>query len=795
MPKVIEIVPNHDSQGVALAAPKLRVQFEGTMDRNSVQGAVSLAGHDGPLFFHWERADSTASSVRTGDSRRPTAARRRPDFRPSADTRPTPADRPMGGRPLPGSAVTGPRVPLLAPHDILHIALGDASFDDFHWYELIIDGALAKDEAGNPLGESVRSRFRTRSRGVTRKPSDAKPGQSRGRRPGKYTRALVLGGGGSKGAFQAGAVQRLYQDEGFFPDVITAISVGSVNGAKLAEARTEQEHLAAANEIVELWRALHSADQVHTVRKSAQPIEPLLSGAGISVGGGSINEQVGLFTGGSYLAHNILPGIGNLIFGTFAVDKIQEEIKAAVDELALALSSKSVYTIEPLRKLLDERLDLSRIKEPNLELEIGAVDITSGRTHYFTHADITASKSRLLDCIAASSGMPVFYPPVEIDGGVFVDGGVTDVAAVHRALLLGATDIVVVSNGNVTSNPTTPLWTDGSRYHGIFEMLLHSILGISFSEIARNDIDIHVERARLLNEFKEREIRIRVIDQELDLYDALTFSKTGIARAIDYGAARTRQMLDKSDVQPAPHPVKLTNTAAAIVVRPVVSDGRLIRMMPGLVDVTISLFDGKPTLGMPGEANNLINTFPSDAMPTLSTATVAGPFAVPSGEKFYAIPLHPSSAGSELSVLVHVSLNGKVMGFNNPTAMGSVKIDGGPVGFVDSETVTWTLGDQSGSGVITHIESDGLRLNTLVGIFPIAPLTIRGETSGATGVSQGYSDATIAGGLNTNPGPVNVKLSALGQAAFTANVGPDGTQSVDVPFAIPPAVFPVFGLV
>src|SRR2546425_275281 len=46
--------------------------------------------------------------------------------------------------------------------------------------------------------------------------------------------ALVLGAGGSRGAFEVGAVSFLY-DQGIQPDILCGASVGSLNAAKLAE--------------------------------------------------------------------------------------------------------------------------------------------------------------------------------------------------------------------------------------------------------------------------------------------------------------------------------------------------------------------------------------------------------------------------------------------------------------------------------------------------------------------------------------------------------------------------------
>ena len=46
--------------------------------------------------------------------------------------------------------------------------------------------------------------------------------------------AIVMSGGGSKGAFQVGALKRLYE-AGIRPQIVCGTSVGALNGAKLAE--------------------------------------------------------------------------------------------------------------------------------------------------------------------------------------------------------------------------------------------------------------------------------------------------------------------------------------------------------------------------------------------------------------------------------------------------------------------------------------------------------------------------------------------------------------------------------
>lgn len=65
-------------------------------------------------------------------------------------------------------------------------------------------------------------------------------------------RALVLSGGAAHGAFQAGAVQALYE-MGWVPDIVCGASVGAINAASVVSGKSP-EHLCS------LWRDVNSRD-------------------------------------------------------------------------------------------------------------------------------------------------------------------------------------------------------------------------------------------------------------------------------------------------------------------------------------------------------------------------------------------------------------------------------------------------------------------------------------------------------------------------------------------------------
>lgn len=71
-------------------------------------------------------------------------------------------------------------------------------------------------------------------------------------------RALVLSGGGSKGAYEVGAVQYLYQALGRSYDIICGVSVGALNGAFLAQYKKGAE-VQASQGLDALWDGVNDA--------------------------------------------------------------------------------------------------------------------------------------------------------------------------------------------------------------------------------------------------------------------------------------------------------------------------------------------------------------------------------------------------------------------------------------------------------------------------------------------------------------------------------------------------------
>jgi NTE family protein len=82
--------------------------------------------------------------------------------------------------------------------------------------------------------------------------------------------ALVLSGGGAKGAFQVGAEKYARQVKGYHWDIIAGVSVGALNGAMLAMEKY--------NRLLEVWNTI-SDEQVYTGGFNLLSVIKLLFGA------------------------------------------------------------------------------------------------------------------------------------------------------------------------------------------------------------------------------------------------------------------------------------------------------------------------------------------------------------------------------------------------------------------------------------------------------------------------------------------------------------------------------------
>jgi hypothetical protein len=113
------------------------------------------------------------------------------------------------------------------------------------------------------------------------------------------------------------------------------------------------------------------------------------------------------------------------------------------------LSGTSLYDTAPLRRRIESILDtgmvlrLARENEKNRVLAMLAVNLDSGVPEVFditgiasdTTSFLEARRQRIIDIMMASAAIPIAFPPVFIDGNMYVDGGARRHAFIAREVM------------------------------------------------------------------------------------------------------------------------------------------------------------------------------------------------------------------------------------------------------------------------------------------------------------------------------------------------------------------------
>jgi len=209
--------------------------------------------------------------------------------------------------------------------------------------------------------------------------------------------ALVLQGGGALGAFQAGVYQAL-AEANMHPDWVSGISIGAINAALIAgnapQVRLEKLHA--------FW------DQV------TAPHVPDFFGLADSYFGLADSFLRGDF-GRGFL--NRLNANGTLING--APGFFKPRIPPPYLSPPGTIEATSWYDTAPLKTTLESLVDFDRINSGETRFSIGAVNIRSGNFVYFDSSTHTIRPEHIL----ASGALPPGFPPVEIEGELYWDGG------------------------------------------------------------------------------------------------------------------------------------------------------------------------------------------------------------------------------------------------------------------------------------------------------------------------------------------------------------------------------------
>ncbi len=289
-------------------------------------------------------------------------------------------------------------------------------------------------------------------------------------RHGRYTSdvghtALVLTGGGARSAYQVGAIRAIADIVGEGPapfDVIVGISAGAVNGVALAAGVADFPF--AAERLRATWASL-TPDRVFRT-------------------------------------------------GAFGLARIGSRWIRDLSAGGLVGRSGINYLLDasPLRALVETEIPLRRIRRHLRSGRLRGVAVSA--TNYHTGSGVTffegardiepwtrstrmGVRARIgVDHVMASAAIPVFFPPVAIEGSFYGDGCVRMHTPLSPAIHLGADRILAVG----VRHPRSPLETAlGEVRSKTSRLPVSEIAGVLLNAVFLDSLDPDLERLERTN--------------------------------------------------------------------------------------------------------------------------------------------------------------------------------------------------------------------------------------------------------------------------------------------------------
>jgi len=216
---------------------------------------------------------------------------------------------------------------------------------------------------------------------------------------------LVLQGGGALGSYQAGVFEGL-ASFGVVPKWVAGISIGAINAAIIAGNPPETR----VDRLREFWEQI----------SSGLIGEPAFKGTQARTVFNEVSANLAAAFG--------LPG--------FFVPRFPPPFFHP----AGAREALSMYDTGPLKETLERLVDFDRLNHDGIRLSVGAVNVRTGNFVYFDSERQTIGPEHIM----ASGALPPGFPPVEIDGEFYWDGGIVSNTPLQYVLDGGAKEDTMV---------------------------------------------------------------------------------------------------------------------------------------------------------------------------------------------------------------------------------------------------------------------------------------------------------------------------------------------------------------
>jgi NTE family protein len=341
---------------------------------------------------------------------------------------------------------------------------------------------------------------------------------------------FVLSGGGSKGAFEVGALRYLYES-GIRPDVVTGSSVGAINALKLAEGDDKPSEdnpfpSTAQQKLEHVWRELEDERDMYELEPWVQAIENLRVREFITREFGGLGGN-----GASSLASWVrLPT--RLMYGIVSSGMNLSEISEAIDTVSTA---RSIFNFSPLERLLRDPaiLDPERVRMSGIALRLSIVGLESGTLRHVTESgEILGTNEEpvdLVDAALASASIPLVFPPRKLGSENYVDGGTREILPLRTAIDAGATELYAIT----AFHKTLPV--DSFDDESLLNIGLRAIGDVMVDEILEGDV--------LRAHQHDGTATLTIIRPTIDVHDLMTIEPGLISISMDYGYMRASDHL------------------------------------------------------------------------------------------------------------------------------------------------------------------------------------------------------------------------------------------------------------
>lgn len=139
------------------------------------------------------------------------------------------------------------------------------------------------------------------------------------------------------------------------------------------------------------------------------------------------------------------------------------------------IRQQSVFHAGRFLEYIRSVLPVQRFDQLERPLSINAVDLETGKMEWFGAAGRTDLPLDL--AVYASCALPLFYPPAEIDGRHYVDGGVLDALPFEFAATLDADLIIAVDVTSGGERDSLDTISKGmiAIHHRVFDIMGHAL--------------------------------------------------------------------------------------------------------------------------------------------------------------------------------------------------------------------------------------------------------------------------------------------------------------------------------